>query len=382
MIQPHGGKLVERILKGDQKKEALERSQAWPKIKLNAESVSDVENITSGVYSPLEGFIGEKEFLGILNNSRLTNDLPWTIPIVLDASAEEAKAFKPGRPVLLTTETGEPLAVFHLEEKYGYNKETMAGKVFGTADPKHPGVAKVNEMKDVLLGGKVDLIQAPPTEFARYYLSPKETRVLFKEKGWRTIVGFQTRNTPHVGHEYVQKAALTFTDGLFINPVIGRKKKGDYKDEVILASYEELMKHYYLKNRAVMAILKMEMRYAGPREAIHHAILRKNFGCTHIIIGRDHAGVGKYYTPYAAQDIFEQFPDLGIVPLFFRSFYFCKKCNSVVNEKICPHPDGDQIQFSGTQIRDMLVRGEIPPVEMMRPEVAKVIIDFEHPFNE
>jgi len=172
MIQPHGGKLVERILKGDQKKDALESSKGWPKIKLNAESVSDIENITSGVYSPLEGFVGEKEFHSILNNSRLTNDLPWTIPIVLDASAEEAKSFKPGQSILLTTETGEPLAVFHLEEKYSYSKETMADKVFGTADPKHPGVAKVNEMKDVLLGGKVDLIQAPPTEFARYSLSP------------------------------------------------------------------------------------------------------------------------------------------------------------------------------------------------------------------
>ncbi len=177
-----------------------------------------------------------------------------------------------------------------------------------------------------------------PTPFDRWKLSPRETRILFKAKGWRTVVGFQTRNTPHIGHEYVQKAALTFTDGIFINPVIGKKKKGDFKDEVILASYEELIRHYYLKERAVMAILQMEMRYAGPREAIHHAIIRKNFGCTHIIIGRDHAGVGKYYHPFAAQDIFEEFPDLGIVPLFFRSFYFCRKCGSVVNEKICPHP--------------------------------------------
>jgi sulfate adenylyltransferase len=382
MIRPHGGKLVERTLGPNHKKQALEESKGWPKITLNAESISDVENIANGVYSPLEGFLGEKEFLSVVDNSRLPNDLPWTIPIVLDAGAEEAKAFKIGQDILLADEAGTPVAVLHLEEKFGYDKETMAAKVFGTTDPKHPGVAKVQEMKEVLLGGPIDLIQAPPTEFARYYLTPKETRVLFKQRGWRTVVAFQTRNTPHVGHEYLQKAALTFTDGLFINPVIGRKKKGDYKDEVILASYEELMKHYYLKNRAVMAILKMEMRYAGPKEAIHHAILRKNFGCTHIIIGRDHAGVGKYYGPYDAQDIFEQFPDLGIAPLFFRSFYFCRKCNSVVNEKICPHGPEDQIQFSGTAIRDMMVKGQVPPVEMMRPEVAKVIIDFAHPFNE
>ncbi len=382
MIRPHGGKLIERCLTPDQKKAALEESKGWPKIPLSAESISDVENIAWGVYSPLEGFLGEKEFRSVLSHSRLTNDLPWTVPIVLDAGTEEAKAFVPGRNILLTDEAGRPLAVFHLEEKYGYDKETMAAKVFGTTDPKHPGVAKVMAMKDVLLAGPIDLIEAPATDYARYYLTPKETRVLFREKGWRTVVGFQTRNTPHVGHEYVQKAALTFTDGLFINPVIGRKKKGDYRDEVILAAYDELIKHYYLKDRAVMAILKMEMRYAGPKEAIHHAILRKNFGCTHIIIGRDHAGVGSYYSPYAAQDIFEEFPDLGIVPLFFRSFYYCKKCCSVVNEKICPHPSGDQIQFSGTQIRDMLLRGEIPSVEMMRPEVAKVIMGFERPFNE
>ena len=258
----------------------------------------------------------------------------------------------------------------------------MSEKVFGTTDPAHPGVAKVMGMKDVLLAGKVDLVTMAPTPFDRWKLTPKETRVLFKDKGWRTVVGFQTRNTPHIGHEYVQKAALTFTDGIFINPVIGKKKKGDFKDEVILASYEELIRHYYLKERAVMAILQMEMRYAGPREAIHHAIIRKNFGCTHIIIGRDHAGVGKYYHPFAAQDIFEEFPDLGIVPLFFRSFYFCKKCSSVVNEKICPHPASEQIQFSGTKIRDLLVQGIVPQIELMRPEVAKVIMGFKEPFNE
>jgi sulfate adenylyltransferase len=243
-------------------------------------------------------------------------------------------------------------------------------------------VAKVAGMKDVLLAGPLDLLEVSPTPFDRYKLSPKETRILFKEKGWKTIVAFQTRNTPHIGHEYVQKTALTFTDGIFVNPVIGRKKKGDFKDEVILASYDELIKHYYLKERAVMAILQMEMRYAGPREAIHHGIVRKNFGCTHIIIGRDHAGVGTYYHPYAAQDIFEEFPDLGIAPLFFRAFYFCKRCQSVVNEKICPHPKTEHIQFSGTKIRDLLVKGEVPPAELMRPEVAKVIMEFESPFNE
>jgi sulfate adenylyltransferase len=382
MISPHGGKLVDRVLNEDCRKDILAAAQALPKLMINDESVSDVENIATGVFSPLEGFMGKADYRNVLNEMRLRTDLPWTIPIVLDASPEEAARLKEGKDVLLENESGRPVAVLHLQEKYDFNKDELAEKVFLTMDKAHPGVAKVAGMKPILLAGPLDLLEVSPTPFDRYKLSPKETRILFKEKGWKTIVAFQTRNTPHIGHEYVQKTALTFTDGIFVNPVIGRKKKGDFKDEVILASYDELIKHYYLKERAVMAILQMEMRYAGPREAIHHGIVRKNFGCTHIIIGRDHAGVGTYYHPYAAQDIFEEFPDLGIAPLFFRAFYFCKKCQSVVNEKICPHPASEQIQFSGTKIRDLLVKGEVPPAELMRPEVAKVIMQFENPFNE
>ncbi len=382
MIHPHGGKLIDRVLKGDKKECTLEKIIGLPRLRLDPESVSDVENIATGVYSPLEGFMGKQDFRNVLNQMRLSNDLPWTIPIVCDVGHDEARSYRIGGQILLTNENDQPVAVLTVEEKYEFNKEELAEKIYQTIDPKHPGVAKALSMKEVLIAGEIDLIQESPTPFDRYKLNPKETRILFKEKGWKTVVGFQTRNTPHIGHEYVQKTALTFTDGIFVNPVIGKKKKGDFKDEVILASYEELIKKYYLKERAVMAILQMEMRYAGPREAIHHAIIRKNFGCTHIIIGRDHAGVGTYYHPYAAQDIFEEFPDLGIVPLFFKSFSFCKRCNSVVNEKICPHPQNEHIQFSGTKIRDMLVRGEVPPAELMRPEVARIIMEFKEPFND
>jgi len=382
MIEPHGGKLIERVLRGGKKDEALARAGSLPGLTIDSELVSDVENIATGVYSPLEGFMGPEDFRSVLNGMRLKNDLPWTIPIVLDVDKETAGRLKTGGEIVLKAGGGRPVAIMRLDAAYGYDKRETAEKIFGTADPAHPGVAKVMAMKEVLLAGPVDLIEATPTPFDRWKLAPRETRILFKEKGWRTVVGFQTRNTPHIGHEYVQKAALTFTDGLFINPVIGKKKRGDFKDEVILASYEELIRHYYLKERAVMGILQMEMRYAGPREAVHHAVIRKNFGCTHIIIGRDHAGVGSYYGPYAAQDIFEEFPDLGIAPMFFRSFYHCRKCGSAVNEKICPHPASEQIQFSGTKIRDMLVKGEIPPPELMRPEVAKVIMQFKEPFNE
>jgi sulfate adenylyltransferase len=382
MIPPHGGKLVERVLKGARREETLGMAKDLPVLRINDESVSDVENIATGVFSPLEGFMGKSDFRSVLNEMRLPSDLPWTIPIVLDASREEASRLKEGAEALLASEAGRPVAILHVEEKYEYVKDELAEKVFLTADRAHPGVAKVARMKEVLVAGPVDLLEISPTPFDRYKLSPRETRILFKEKGWKTVVAFQTRNTPHIGHEYLQKTALTFTDGIFVNPVIGRKKKGDFKDEVILSSYDELIRNYYLKERAVMAILQMEMRYAGPREAIFHAIVRKNFGCTHIIIGRDHAGVGKYYHPYAAQDIFEEFPDLGIAPLFFRSFYYCRRCQSVVNEKICPHPSSEHIEFSGTKIRDMLVKGEIPPPELMRPEVARVIMQYKDPFVE
>ncbi|MBN2265225.1 MAG: sulfate adenylyltransferase [Candidatus Aminicenantes bacterium] len=382
MIQPHGGKLVDRVLEGKTKEEALARTAKAPRLTIDAELVSDVENIATGVYSPLKGFLGEADFRSVLASSRLRGDVAWTIPIVLDVDRATADGLKEGREVLLAVGGGSPVAVLHLEEKYGIDRGEMAEKVFGTREPAHPGVAKVLGLKEVFLAGPVDLLEMTPTPFDRWKLAPRETRVLFESKGWRTVVGFQTRNTPHLGHEYVQKAALTFVDGLFINPVIGRKKKGDFKDEVILASYEEAIRRYYIKDRTAMAILQMEMRYAGPREAIHHAIIRKNFGCTHIIIGRDHAGVGSFYPPFAAQDIFADFPDLGITPMFFRSFSYCRTCGSVVNEKICPHPPEEHIQFSGTKIRDLLVKGECPPPELMRPEVARVIMAFEEPFND
>jgi len=382
MIAPHGGEIIERVLKGKEKDDALEKARKLAFVKLDPDQISDLENIAYGVFSPLEGFLGRKDYKNVLNQMRLADDLPWPIPIVLDVEKEKADKLKEGQEIALINQSNQPVALFYLEEKYGFSKEELAEKVFLTTDDLHPGVAKVKGMKEILLAGKIDLIQESPTPFYNFKLKPIETRILFKEKRWRTIVGFQTRNTPHIGHEYVQKAALTFTDGLFVNPVIGRKKKGDFKDEVILASYEELLKNYYIKERAVIAILQMEMRYAGPREAIFHSIIRKNFGCTHMIIGRDHAGVGNFYPPFAAQDIFEEFPDLGIIPLFFRSFYFCKKCNSVVNEKICPHPPSEHINFSGTKIREMLLQGKEPPPELMRPEVAKVIMSYDNPFVE
>lgn len=381
MIQPHGGKLIDRVLKGAALEEAKKRAGSLPAVRLDAEQTSDIENIATGVFSPLEGFLGEKDFRSVLDTMRLANGLAWTIPVVLAVDKKTAEALVSGRDVVLQNVAGEPAAILHLEETYGFDRKETARKVFGTEDAAHPGVSKIMNMPEVLLGGPIDLIQETPTPHQKYKLSPRQTRQLFQDKGWNTVVGFQTRNTPHIGHEYVQKSALTLVDGLFINPVIGKKKKGDYRDEVILSSYEELIKNYYVPERTTMAILMMEMRYAGPREAIFHAVIRKNFGCSHIIIGRDHAGVGSYYAPFAAQEIFAEFPDLEIAPLFFRSFFYCKKCGSVVSDKICPHGKEHQIQFRGTEIRDMLLRGEYPPAELVRPEVAKIIMDEKNPFN-
>lgn len=379
MPKPHGGKLISREIAENEKEKFLEQAGELPILNLEEGLAKDVENIAKGVFSPLEGFLLEEDYSNILNNKRLANDLPWTLPIILDVPYNFEKRKE---ETITLSYQNRPLALMHVEEVYKYNKKEYAQKIYGTQDTNHPGVAKLKNMGDLLLGGKIDLINEMETPFSRYNLRPVETRILFKEKGWRTIVGFQTRNAPHQGHEYVQKTALTFVDGVFINPVIGKKKKGDFRDEVILEAYEVLIKNYYLKDRAVMSILPFEMRYAGPREAIFHAIVRKNFGCTHFIVGRDHAGVGEFYSPYAAQDIFDEFPDLGIIPLFFKEFYYCKKCGGVVNEKICPHGEGQCIKFSGTKIREILLRGQRPPEEMMRPEVTEIILRAGNPFVE
>jgi len=374
--KPHGGKLIERIdeRRKDESKELIRKE-------LGIDEARDVVNIAHGIFSPLEGYMNREDFESVLKNGRLSNDLPWTIPIVMDVGRDEIREIIEGDEISLFY-NGKPLAIMNVEEIYPYDKKEFALSVYGTDSIEHPGVAGVFRKKDFLIGGKITLVNELPTRFPEYKLWPKETRILFKSRGWKTVVGFQTRNAPHIGHEYVQKTALTFVDGLFINPIIGKKKKGDFTDEIIIKTYESLFKHYYPKDVATIAILETEMRYAGPREAIFHAIIRKNYGCTHFIVGRDHAGVGNFYGPYDAQLIFEKYPDIGITPLFFPSFFYCKKCGGVVNEKICPHGKEERINFSGTKIRELLMRGERPPASMMRPEVADVILQSEKPFVE
>ncbi|MCE4619118.1 MAG: sulfate adenylyltransferase [Desulfurococcales archaeon] len=379
--RPHGGRLVNRVVKGRRKEALLEEALEIPRISISYERVIDLLDIAHGAFSPLEGFLVQEDYLHVLHDMRLHDDTPWTIPIILDVDPDEIVGLKEGDDIALFYDD-KPIALMKIEEVYGWDKKIHSQLVYKTTDVNHPGVAKTMERKELLIGGRIDLLNDPPNRFSDIVLWPIETRVLFREKGWRTIAAFQTRNVPHRGHEYVQKAALTFTDGLLIHPLLGWKKKGDYKDEVIIRAYKALIEHYYPKNVVVLTGLMMNMHYAGPREAIHHAIVRKNFGATHFIVGRDHAGVGNYYGPYEAWELFNEFPDLGITPLFIREAFYCRKCGGMVTEKTCPHTDQDRLKISGTRIRAMLRKGEIPPEHMMRPEVAKVIIEFENPFVE
>jgi len=373
MPRPHGNKLINRNIT-----KIAKDVEGLPKYEIDNEQSEDILNISNGVFSPLTGFLCYNDLDNVVKEKRLENDIPWTIPILLDFD----KKFEEGEIILLYNKENNVKALLNVGEVYQYDKKIIAENVFKTTDENHPGVAHLYNTKKYFVGGNILLFDGKHKEFEKYHLTPKETRYLFRQKGWRDIVAFQTRNPPHIGHEYVQKTALTFVDGILINPIIGRKKVGDFKDEVILASYETLMKHYYLKERSMMTILRTSMKYAGPREAIHHAIMRKNFGCTHFIVGRDHAGVGNYYGPYDAHDIFSEFPDLGIIPLFFRSFSRCNKCGSVVNDKICPHDQKYHINFSGKKIREILNSGKIPPEDMMRKEVAETILKFDKPFVE
>lgn len=379
--QPHGGRLVNRVAPPRVRERILGAVREFPWVSVGEGVAFDVENIAYGVYSPLEGFMLSEELSYVLDEMRLPSDLPWSLPIVLDVSESEKSSFSVGDEVLLVYQEA-PIAILRVEEVYRYDRFKFASKVFKTGDGGHPGVARVYSMGDYLVGGRVELIGEIPNQYGRYTLKPLETRVLFREKGWGSIVGFQTRNVPHLGHEYLQKSALVFADGLFINPVVGRKKKGDFRDDVILAAYDVLIRNYYPRGSAVLGIVRYEMRYAGPREAIHHAIMRKNFGCTHFIVGRDHAGVGGYYKPYEAQEVFKEFPDLGITPLFFKEFFYCRRCGGIVNLRVCPHGDDFRLDFSGTKIRMMISSRRYPPAEFMRPEVVDVIFRFKNPFVE
>ncbi len=380
-IKPHGGMLVNRIVSGKEKLKLQEKCGQMEKIILNPREVSDLDMIAVGAFSPLYGFMCQAEYLSVVEYGRLPRGFPWTIPITLGVDEKDADKFKAGCDIALYDQKENLLGVLHLHEKYLFDKEKEAKQVFRTTDSAHPGVNYLQKMGKVLLGGPVSMINRPPASpFDNYRLDPIETRTLFKEKGWTKIVAFQTRNPIHRAHEYIQKCALETVEGLLIHPLVGATKKDDIPASVRMDCYKTLIENYYPKDRVVLSIFPAAMRYAGPREAVFHALVRKNYGCTHFIVGRDHAGVGNYYGTYDAQQIFNSFSreEIDIVPLCFEHAFFCKKCNEMATPKTCPHTSGDRISLSGTAVRGMLKDGIMPPEEFSRPEVAKILIENAH----
>ncbi len=369
--------LIDRTLHGDAQRDARQRAAHLTKIPLSAMAESDLELIAIGALSPLTGFMGQADYEQVVRYCRLANGLIWSIPITLPINSELARSLRSGQEVALSSAKGNLVGLMTIAEKFVYDKAREAQEVYRTTDTKHPGVARLMAQGDVLLGGDVWLLEQPPErDFAQFRYGPAQTRALFKERGWQRVVGFQTRNPIHRSHEYIQKTALEIVDGLLLHPLVGETHASDIPADVRMESYQVLVNHYYPQNRVILGVFPAAMRYAGPREAVFHALCRKNYGCTHFIVGRDHAGVGDYYGTYDAQKIFDQFmPDeLGITPLFFENTFYCKLCGAIVSAKTCPHSDDDRINLSGTQVRAMLERGEPLPVEFTRPEVSQVLI--------
>jgi sulfate adenylyltransferase len=375
-IAPHGGTLV-NLLAADP--EAL-RAEAGnlPKVVVSERDLADLEMLAVGALSPLTGFIGESDYRSVLDSMHLDGGLPWAIPVVLSIDDDTAHRIGGADSIaLVPAEGAAPIAVLRVAETFKRDKQKEATSVYRTDDAEHPGVRAVYDAGDLCVAGSVEVIELPPHgDFLQYRMTPAETRAEFRNRDWKTIVGCQTRNPIHRAHEYIQKCALEIVDGLLVHPLVGATKGDDVPADVRMRCYEALFAGYYPKDRAMVSVFPAAMRYAGPREAIWHAIARKNYGCTHFIVGRDHAGVGSYYGTYDAQKIFEEFEpgELGITPLNFEHSFWCNACEGMGSPKTCPHGEETRVSLSGTKVREMLRNGERPPAEFSRPEVADILI--------
>jgi sulfate adenylyltransferase len=377
-IAPHGGKLVDLLVSAHEAEALAGEAEHLPKVTVSERELSDLEMLAVGALSPLTGFVSRADYDSVLETMHLANGLAWTIPVTLSLDDETVKRIGGADSVALQGEGTETFAVLRVEEVFRRDREKEALAVFGTDDLEHPGVRALHDAGDFCLAGSVQVLTLPThDDFLEYRLTPEQTRAEFARRGWGTVVGFQTRNPIHRAHEYIQKCALEIVDGLLVHPLVGQTKGDDVPANVRMRCYEALFEGYYPKDRAMVSVFPAAMRYAGPKEAIWHAIARKNYGCTHLVVGRDHAGVGSYYGTYDAQAIFDRFdPDeLGITPLRFEHSFWCNRCEGMASPKTCPHAEEDRVSLSGTKVREMLRAGERPPPEFSRPEVADILIE-------
>lgn len=377
LIQPHGGKLIDRSLRGVERQTAFENAHALPRLTLSQRNLADLECIATGIYSPLEGFVDEEEYYNIVNTMRLGNGLAWSIPVTLQVSEAVSQKCRLDSEIALAHPNGDILAVMTITSKFKPDQDYEAQNVYGTSEDAHPGVHSMRAEGEVYLGGSITLVnRIPYNEFQNHCFTPVDTRAEFVKRQWNTVVAFQTRNPIHRAHEYITKIALEVVDGLFINPLVGMTKSDDIPATVRMQCYEILIEKYYPRNRTLLGVFPAAMRYAGPREAIMHAIARQNYGCTHFIVGRDHAGVGSYYGTYDAQHIFDEFgrDELGIIPMKFEHAFYCKRTQTMATAKTSPSAVEERIHLSGTKVREMLSSGKVPPAEFTRPEIAEILV--------
>ncbi|HYF64459.1 MAG TPA: sulfate adenylyltransferase [Herpetosiphonaceae bacterium] len=376
LIAPHGGTLVNRIPSPALRDVLLQTVETLPRLVLDEASRADLLLLGTGGYSPLVGFQTREDYHSVVHSMHLSNGLPWSIPITLPITEDQAYDFDLGGAVALTNAAGALLAILEVADIYQIDPAVEAQAVYRTTEAAHPGVARLYSYPTWRLGGPITLLAIEPGEFPHLPNSPQATRAAIAQAGWRTTVGFQTRNPVHRAHEYIQKCALEIVDGLLLHPLVGKTKGDDVPADVRVRSYERLLRDYYPANRVLLGVFPAPMRYAGPREAILHALARKNYGCTHFIVGRDHAGVGNYYGTYDAQKIFGEFDKaaLGITPLFFEHTFFCQRCGGMASAKTCPHSRESHVILSGTAVRELLSRGEVPPPEFSRREVIEELL--------